>query len=71
MTILFYKGLTRNPEIRNTHGWVLSNIWRLGWVWDTKSGADIFSKRLLNAAKSQGYNVYYFWVIKGLALKNS
>ena len=27
--IFFYKGLTRNPEIRNTPAWVLPNIWRL------------------------------------------
>ena len=32
MTIFFYKGLTRNPEIGNTPVWVLANIWRLGWV---------------------------------------
>ena len=30
MTILFYKGLTRNPEIRNTPVWLLPNIWRRG-----------------------------------------
>ena len=27
MTIFFYKGLTRNPEIWNTTVWVLPNIW--------------------------------------------
>ena len=32
MTIFFYKGLTRNSEIGNTHVWVFPNIWRLGWV---------------------------------------
>ena len=32
MTIIFYKGLTRNPEIRNTPVWVLPNIWRLEQV---------------------------------------
>ena len=30
MTIFFYKGLTRKPEIANTPVWVLPNIWRLG-----------------------------------------
>ena len=35
MTILFYNGLTRNPEIINTPIWVLPNIWRLGRVIDT------------------------------------
>ena len=38
MTIFFYKGLTRNPEIGNTAVWVLPNIWRLGRVMDTKFG---------------------------------
>ena len=36
MTIFVYKELTRNPEIKNTLVWVLSNIWRLGQVKDTK-----------------------------------
>ena len=36
MTIFFYKGLTRNPEIGNTPVWVLSNIWRVRWVANTK-----------------------------------
>ena len=30
MTVFFYKGLTRNPEIGNTPICVLPNIWRLG-----------------------------------------
>ena len=30
MKISFYKGLTRNPEIKNTAVWVLHNIYRLG-----------------------------------------
>ena len=34
MTIFFYKGLTRNPEIGNTPVWALPNIWRLGRVMD-------------------------------------
>ena len=38
ITIFFYKGLTRNPEIGNTPVWVLPNIWRLGQVMDTKFG---------------------------------
>ena len=29
MTIFFYKGLIRNPEIGNTSVWVLPNIWRM------------------------------------------
>ena len=32
MIILFYKGLTRNPEIGNTFAWVLPSIYRLGRV---------------------------------------
>ena len=64
MTIFFYKGLTRNPEIRNTPVWVLPNIWRLGWVIDTKFGTNVSNRMLLNAAKSQRYSIYRFWVIK-------
>ena len=65
MTILFYKGLTRNLEIGNTPVWDLPNIWRLGQVWDTKFGANVSNKMLLNAGKYQVYNFYRFWVTKG------
>ena len=65
MTIFFYKGLTRNPEIGNTHVWVLPNSWRMGQVMDTKFGTNISNKILLKAVKFQGYNSYRFWVIKG------
>ena len=65
MTISFYKGLTRNPEIGNTPVWVLPNIWRLGRVMDTKFGTNVSNRMLLNAAKCQGYSFYRFWVIKG------
>ena len=41
LTILFYKGLTRNSEIRNTPVWVLPIIWILGWVMYTKFGANV------------------------------
>ena len=62
MTI--YKGLTRNPEIRNTPVWVMPNSWRLGRVRDTKFGTDVSYKMLLNATKCHGYSFYRFWVIK-------
>ena len=65
MTIFFYKGLTRNPEIGNTSVWVLPNIWRLGWVMDTKFGTNVSNKMLLYAAKFQDYSFYRFWNIKG------
>ena len=65
MTIFFYKGLTRNPEIRNTRAWVLPNIWRLRQVKDTKFGTNVSNKMLLNAAKCQGCSFYHFGVIKG------
>ena len=52
-TIFFYKGLTRNPEIGNKPVWVLPNIWRLGWVTDTKFDTNISNRMLLNAAKCQ------------------
>ena len=51
MTIFFYKGLTRNPEIGNTPVWVLPNIWGLGQIRDTKFGTDISNEVLLNAGK--------------------
>ena len=50
-TIPFYKGLARNPEIRNTTIGVLPNIWRLGQVRNTKFGTNVSNKMLLNAAK--------------------
>ena len=65
MTIFFYKGLTRNPEIGNTLIWVLPNTWRLGRIMDTKIGTILSNRILLNAAKIQGYSFYRFWVIKG------
>ena len=61
MTVFFYKGLTRTPEIGNTPVWVRPNIWRLGWVRDTKFYTNVSNKMLLNAAKCQGYS---FWVTK-------
>ena len=44
MIIFFNKGLTRNPEIGNIPIWVLSNIWRLGGVRDTKCGTNLFTE---------------------------
>ena len=41
MTISIYKGLTRNLEIGNTPVWFLPNIWRLGWVRNTKFGTSL------------------------------
>ena len=65
MTIFFYKGLTRNPEIGNTPVWVLPNIWRLGRVMDTKFGTNVSNRMLLIAAKCQGYSFYRFLFIIG------
>ena len=64
-TILLHKGLTRNPEIGNTHVWVFPDIWRLGRVSYTRFGANVSNKMLLDAAKCQGYSFYRFWLIKG------
>ena len=64
-TILFYKGLTRNPEIGNTPVWVLPDMCRLGQVRDTKFRPNNSNEMLLNTAKFQRYNFYRFWVIKG------
>ena len=60
MTISFYKGLTRNPEIGNSSSWVLPNIWRLGRVMDTKFGTKVSNRILLNAAKCQGLQLLLF-----------
>ena len=38
LIIFVYKGLTSNLEVRNNFVWVLSNIWRLGRIRDTKFG---------------------------------
>ena len=65
MTIFFYMGLTRNPEIGNTPVSVLPNIWRLGRVMNTTFGTHVSNTVLQNAAKFQGYSFYRFWVIKG------
>ena len=65
MTIFFYKGLTRNLEIRNTPVWVLPNFGTLGQVMNTKFRTNVFNRMLLNAAKFQGYSFYCFVVIKG------
>ena len=65
MTIFFYKGFTRNPEIENTPVWFLPNIWRLRQVRDTKFATNVSNEMLLNAAKCQAYSFYGFWFIKG------
>ena len=65
MTILFYKGLTRNPEIGNTPVCVLPNIWRLGQIMDTTFDKNASNRMLLDAAKFQGCSFYRFRVIKG------
>ena len=46
-TILFCKGLTRNPEMGNSPVWILPNIWRLGKVMDTKYGLSVSHRMLL------------------------
>ena len=56
MTIFFFKGLTRNPKIRNTPVWTFPNTCRLEKVENTNFGIIISNKILLNAAKCQGYS---------------
>ena len=41
MAVLFYKGLTRNPEIKNNLVSFFPNIWRLRQVRDTKFGTNV------------------------------
>ena len=55
ITILVYKGLTRNLEIENTPVWVLPNIWRLGQVRATNFWTNIsFNVSVLFKKKQQG-----------------
>ena len=54
MTIYFYKGLTRNLEIRNTPVWVLPKIWRLRRVRYNRLGTDVSTEMLLNTEIQQG-----------------
>ena len=55
MIIYFYKGLTKNPEIRNTPTWVFPSIWRLGQVKDTQFGRNIYW--MLQNAKVAAFTV--------------
>ena len=61
MTIFFYKGLTGNLEIRNTPVWVLPNIWRLGWVRDTKSGTNVSKARFTLGNKWRYLAIIFRW----------
>ena len=45
------KGIDQSPEIVNTSVCVLTNIWRLGRVRDTKFGMNVSNETLLNAVK--------------------
>ena len=47
MTIFFYEGLARNPEIGNTSVWVLPNNRRLRRVRGAKFGTNVSNKMLL------------------------
>ena len=64
MTISFYKGLTKNLKIWNNHVWVLSNIWSLGQVRNTRFNKNVSNKMLLNARKCQGCSLCRFLFIK-------
>ena len=65
MTILFYKELTRNPKIRNTPVWVLSNIWRRGELWIPNLARMSLIEYYWMLQHARGYSLYHFWVIKG------
>ena len=65
MTIFFYKGLTRNPEIGYNPVWVLPNIWGQGRVRNAKFSTNASNEILPNVAKCQGHSFYRFWVMKG------
>ena len=63
MIIFVCEGLTRNREIRNTPVWILPDIWRLEAVRDTTFDKDVSNEILLNAAKCNGYSLYYIWIL--------
>ena len=64
MTIFVYEELTRNPEIGNTPVWVLSNIWSLGKVRDTKFGTNVSNKMSL---KLQNVRIELLFIVFILA----
>ena len=64
MTICFYKALTRYPKIRNIPAWVFPNIWKLAQIRNTKLGANVPNKILLNAAKYEGYRFYRLLLLR-------
>ena len=55
---LFVMDLTRNLEIGNTPIWVLSNIWRLVQVRDTKFDINVFNEKLLNPFAPNSFFLY-------------
>ena len=65
MTISFYGGLTTNAELRNSPSefYPISGDW--GELRITKFDTNLSNKMLLNAAKCQGYNFYYFISYQG------
>ena len=58
MTIFFYKGLTRNPEIGNSPVWILLYVWRLGRVREIKFVTNVTNKMLLNAARVTAFTIF-------------
>ena len=60
MTISFYKGLTRNPEIGNTPISVLPNVWSF-----TKFSTNVSNKMLLNAQNARVKAFTVFQLLKG------
>ena len=67
-TICFYKGLTRNPEIRNTPVWVFPNILILGRVRNTKFGTNVSNKMLLIDAECQVITFTIYELLRELYL---
>ena len=67
-TICFYKGLTRNPEIRNTPVWVFPNILILGRVRNTKFGTNVSNKMLLIDAEWQVITFTIYELLRELYL---
>ena len=58
----FYKGLTRNSEVGNNPVWAFPNIWRLGWVKDTKFCTNVTESCKMLELHLLPFLSYYFFL---------
>ena len=55
----------RKSEMHRSEFCQISGDWSNLELRDTKFGANVSNKKLLNAEKYQGYSFYCFWIIRG------